>query len=148
MALVTLKEGARDHHAYVIGAWVLAAAVLLYIPFAYDVGFAPGTIDKAFRISQLNDVVHVHGSDPRAQPRHRLLRAALARPLHVRRPRRLHHDRAGLRPRMELLHDAPDLGGAVLHGGIVVGVPGTAESVACTSRWSRCRSPTCSRRLC
>ncbi len=57
MALVTLKEGTPAHRAYVIGAWVLAAAVLLYIPFAYDVGFAPGTIDKAFRISQLNDVI-------------------------------------------------------------------------------------------
>lgn len=57
MALITLKEGTPKHRAYVIGAWVLAAAVLLYIPFAYDLGFAPGSIDKGFRISQLNDVI-------------------------------------------------------------------------------------------
>lgn len=57
MALVTLKEGTTRHRAYVIGAWVLVAAVLLYIPFAYQTGFAPGSIDKAFRISQLNDVI-------------------------------------------------------------------------------------------
>ncbi len=27
------------------------------MPFAYDVGFSPGSIDKGFRISQLNDVI-------------------------------------------------------------------------------------------
>ena len=57
MALVTLKEGTPQHRAYVIGAWLIVAAVLLYVPFAYDLGFAPGSIDKAFRISQLNDVI-------------------------------------------------------------------------------------------
>jgi branched-chain amino acid transport system permease protein len=57
MALVTLKEGTTRHRAYVIGAWVLVAAVLLYVPFAHETGFAPGSIDKAFRISQLNDVI-------------------------------------------------------------------------------------------
>lgn len=57
MAVLTLREGSPRHRAYVIGAWVLAAAVLLYVPFAYDVGFSPGSIDKGFRISQLNDVI-------------------------------------------------------------------------------------------
>jgi branched-chain amino acid transport system permease protein len=58
MALpVSLVEGSARHRIYVIGAWVLVAAVLLYIPFAYDVGFALGSIDKGFRISQLNDVL-------------------------------------------------------------------------------------------
>jgi branched-chain amino acid transport system permease protein len=57
MALITLKQGSPKHRAYVIGAWVVAAFILLYIPFAYDTGFAPGSIDKGFRISQLNDVI-------------------------------------------------------------------------------------------
>lgn len=57
MSMITLQEGSPKHRAYVIGAWVLAAAVLLYVPFAYDLGFAPASIDKAFRVTQLNDVI-------------------------------------------------------------------------------------------
>jgi len=57
MALVTLKQGSAKHRAYVIGAWVVVAAVLVYVPLAYKTGFAPGSIDKGFRISQLNDVI-------------------------------------------------------------------------------------------
>jgi len=57
MALVTLEEGTIKHRAYVIGAWLVVAAVLIYIPLAYKTGFAPGSIDKGFRISQLNDVI-------------------------------------------------------------------------------------------
>jgi branched-chain amino acid transport system permease protein len=57
MAYITLKEGTLQHRAYVIGAWLVAAIILLYIPFADKIGFAPGSIDKGFRISQLNDVI-------------------------------------------------------------------------------------------
>jgi len=57
MALVTLREGSAGHRAYVVGAWLVAIAVLVYIPFAYKTGFAPGSIDKGFRIGQLNDVI-------------------------------------------------------------------------------------------
>lgn len=57
MAYVTLEQGSAKHRAYVITAWLIVAVVLLYIPFAYDLGFAPGSIDKGFRISQLNDVI-------------------------------------------------------------------------------------------
>lgn len=57
MALVTLKQGTPAHRTYVFGAWALAAIVLVYVIFAYDTGFAPGSIDKAFRIGQLNDVI-------------------------------------------------------------------------------------------
>ena len=57
MAFTTLKEGSASHRAYVIGAWVIGIGILVYIPFAYKVGFAPGSIDKGFRISQLNDVI-------------------------------------------------------------------------------------------
>lgn len=57
MALITLRQGTAAHRAYVITAWVLTALVLVYVVFAYDVGFAPGSIDKAFRIGQINDVI-------------------------------------------------------------------------------------------
>ena len=45
------------HRAYTIVQWVLVAAALAYVPLADDVGFAPGSIDSVFRISQLNDVI-------------------------------------------------------------------------------------------
>lgn len=54
---VKLKQGTPAHRAYVWGAWILTAFVLIYVMFAYKVGFAPGSIDKAFRITQLNDVI-------------------------------------------------------------------------------------------
>ncbi len=57
MALVTLKQGTPAHRAYVVGAWALAAIVLIYVIFAYRWGFAPGSIDKAFRLTQINDVI-------------------------------------------------------------------------------------------
>jgi branched-chain amino acid transport system permease protein len=57
MSLVTLKQGSPAHRAYVVGAWALTAFVLIYVVFAYDVGFAPGSIDAAFRIGQINDVI-------------------------------------------------------------------------------------------
>lgn len=57
MALITLEQGTPAHRAYVIGAWTIAAASLVYVVFAYRWGFAPGSIDKAFRITQLNDVI-------------------------------------------------------------------------------------------
>ena len=57
MTPLKLKQGTPAHRAYVIGAWVLVAIALLYVLFAYDVGFAPGSIDKAFRVAQINDVI-------------------------------------------------------------------------------------------
>jgi branched-chain amino acid transport system permease protein len=57
MALVTVRQGTSPHRVYVIGAWALAVGTLLYLPFAYRVGFVPGSIDKAFRIEQINDVL-------------------------------------------------------------------------------------------
>jgi branched-chain amino acid transport system permease protein len=57
MAYVTLEEGTAKHRAYVWISWLIAIGVLVYIPFAYKTGFAPGSIDKGFRISQLNDVI-------------------------------------------------------------------------------------------
>ena len=57
MAWTKLKQGTPAHRAYVWGAWVIVAVVLVYVMFAYKTGFAPGSIDKAFRITQLNDVL-------------------------------------------------------------------------------------------
>lgn len=57
MAFVKLKQGTPAHRAYQWGAWLLVAFILVYVMFAYKTGFAPGSIDKAFRIGQLNDVI-------------------------------------------------------------------------------------------
>jgi branched-chain amino acid transport system permease protein len=57
MALIKLKQGSPAHRAYVWGAWLFVAFVIIYVLFAYRTGFAPGSIDKAFRITQINDVI-------------------------------------------------------------------------------------------
>jgi branched-chain amino acid transport system permease protein len=57
MALVTLREGSAKHRIYVIGAWAVGVGILLYIPFAWKIGWAPGSIDKGFRITQINEVI-------------------------------------------------------------------------------------------
>ena len=54
---ITLREGSPAHRCYVVVPWVVAVAALVYVPFASKVGFAPGSIDKAFRIVQLNEVI-------------------------------------------------------------------------------------------
>ncbi len=54
---ITLREGSPAHRVYAVGPWVLAAAALAYVPLAADVGFAPGSIDQAGRIEQLNQVI-------------------------------------------------------------------------------------------
>ncbi len=54
---ITLRQGSAAYRAYVVGAWLLAAAVLAYVPLATEIGFAPGSIDQPFRIHQLNQVI-------------------------------------------------------------------------------------------
>ncbi len=57
MAMIQLKQGTPAHRVYQWGAWLLVAFIFVYVLFAYKTGFAPGSIDKAFRISQINDVI-------------------------------------------------------------------------------------------
>ncbi len=57
MALVTLRQGSPGHRAYVIGAWVLVALGILYVVFAHSLPVTLFSLDKAFRVSQINDVV-------------------------------------------------------------------------------------------
>jgi branched-chain amino acid transport system permease protein len=54
---IRLRQGSAGHRAYVTAAWALAAIAIIYVPFAAETGFAPGSIDKPFRIAQLNDVI-------------------------------------------------------------------------------------------
>jgi branched-chain amino acid transport system permease protein len=54
---ITLKQNTGRWRAYVIIAWAIGLGILVYIPFAYKVGFAPGSIDKGFRITQINSVI-------------------------------------------------------------------------------------------
>ena len=57
MALVTLRQGSPGHRAYVIGAWVLVALGILYVVFAHSLPVTLFSLDKGFRVSQINDVV-------------------------------------------------------------------------------------------
>ena len=57
MALVTLRQGTPAHRAYVIGAWTIVALGLLYVVFAHSLPVTLFSLDKSFRISQINDVV-------------------------------------------------------------------------------------------
>ena len=54
---ITLREGSVGHRVYVVVPWLIAAAAIVYVPLASDVGVFPGSIDKAFRISQLNNAI-------------------------------------------------------------------------------------------
>jgi branched-chain amino acid transport system permease protein len=54
---ITLREGSTAHRLYVVVPWVVAVGAIAYVPFASQVGFAPGSIDQPFRIGQLNEVI-------------------------------------------------------------------------------------------
>ena len=54
---IRLRHGTPAHRAYAAAGWLLVVAVIVSVPLASDIGFAPGSIDEAFRIRQLNDVV-------------------------------------------------------------------------------------------
>ena len=54
---ITLHEGSLGHRVYVVVPWLIAAAAVVYVPFAVDVGFAPGSLDQALRISQINNAI-------------------------------------------------------------------------------------------
>jgi branched-chain amino acid transport system permease protein len=56
MAMITLRQGSAGHRIYVIGAWALTALVLVYVIFAHNLPYVPFSLDKAFRISQINDL--------------------------------------------------------------------------------------------
>ena len=55
MALVTLTRAHAAHRVYQSGAWAARRRRPVYVMFAY--GRVPGSIDKAFRITQINDVI-------------------------------------------------------------------------------------------
>ena len=57
MALITVRQGSPGHRAYVIGAWVIVALGLAYVVFAHSLPITLFSLDKGFRISQINDVV-------------------------------------------------------------------------------------------
>lgn len=57
MALITLRQGTPKHRAYIIGAWILVALGLLYVIFAHNLPITLFSLDKGFRISQINDVI-------------------------------------------------------------------------------------------
>ena len=57
MALVTLRQGSPAHRAYVIGAWVVVALVILYVIFAHSLPITLFSLDQGFRVSQINDVL-------------------------------------------------------------------------------------------
>ncbi len=54
---ITLREGSAGHRVYVCAGWLLVVVPIVYIPLATRFGFAPGSIDKNYRIDQLNTVI-------------------------------------------------------------------------------------------
>jgi branched-chain amino acid transport system permease protein len=56
MALITVRQGSAGWKLYLAIAWGLVLLGLLYIVFAHSMSFPIFSLDKAFRISQLNDV--------------------------------------------------------------------------------------------
>jgi branched-chain amino acid transport system permease protein len=54
---ITLREGSAGHRVYAVVGWLLVVVPLMYIPFATDLGVVLGSVDKAFRIGQINQVI-------------------------------------------------------------------------------------------
>lgn len=57
MALLTVNEGSRAHRAIVVAAWTSVAVALISVVVMASAGVSFGSLDQAFRISQINDVV-------------------------------------------------------------------------------------------
>jgi branched-chain amino acid transport system permease protein len=56
MALVTVRQGSTGWKVYIAVAWGLVVLGLLYVVFAHSLPVSVFSLDKAFRISQINDV--------------------------------------------------------------------------------------------
>ncbi len=56
---VALREGTKGHRAYVRGAWLVAAAVLVYPLVAAELGLSFGSVDVPARIGQLNTAIAI-----------------------------------------------------------------------------------------
>ena len=56
MALITVRQGSNGWKLYLAIAWGLVLLGLLYIVFAHSLPVSIFSLDKAFRISQINDV--------------------------------------------------------------------------------------------
>jgi branched-chain amino acid transport system permease protein len=56
MALITVRQGSNGWKLYLAIAWGLVVLGLLYIVFAHSLPVSLFSLDKAFRISQINDV--------------------------------------------------------------------------------------------
>jgi branched-chain amino acid transport system permease protein len=54
---VTIRRGSPIHRASIAAGWLLVAAAIVLVPLTPDLGWAPGSLDQAFRIGQLNDVI-------------------------------------------------------------------------------------------
>lgn len=54
---ITLHQGSLAHRVYVVVPWCIAVAAIVYVPFAADVGFTPGSIGKSMRIEQINNAI-------------------------------------------------------------------------------------------
>ena len=52
-----LREGSTGHRVYLVGAWLLVAIAIVYVPLSTKFGFTPGSIDQPSRIGQLNELI-------------------------------------------------------------------------------------------
>jgi branched-chain amino acid transport system permease protein len=54
---IRLREGSAWHRLYLTVGWLLVVVPIVYVPLATTLGFTLGSVDKGFRIDQLNTVI-------------------------------------------------------------------------------------------
>jgi branched-chain amino acid transport system permease protein len=54
---ITLRQGSSAHLVYMVVGWTLALAPIVYIVFAHRFGWTWGSVDKVYRLVQINDVL-------------------------------------------------------------------------------------------
>jgi branched-chain amino acid transport system permease protein len=54
---ITVRQGSPGHLVYMALGWALALAPIFYVLFAHRFGWTWGSVDKVYRLVQINDVV-------------------------------------------------------------------------------------------
>ena len=112
---ITLHQGSMAHRAYLVLPWLVVVAAIVYVPFATDVGFTPGSIGKVMRIGQINNAIAIAVAVLGLN-----LVIGFSGQLSLGQSAfvgsgRLHHRDPGRRPSLELPRDPSGLGWRLLH---------------------------------
>ena len=54
---IRLREGSAWHRLYLTVGWLLVVVPIVYVPLATTLGLTLGSVDKGFRIDQINTVI-------------------------------------------------------------------------------------------